>query len=252
VERKVRLIVNADDLGASLAGNQTIFELIEQGAIRSASILPNGAALDDAIARASHWPNCSFGIHLNVTHGLPVGTGGKLTTILDDSGRFKRRPEFGRFSAGESVRRDILDEWRSQFKGLLASGVRVSHIDSHHHVHTYPSLFGVLRTIQREFGVRRVRLARTSPQDGSGVGRSIARSAWNALLRLDGAKTADHFCSLSDYRRLLQLRPFRRDVTIEVMVHPGLEAYADETNLLRGEWWISHLHENELISYDEL
>jgi predicted glycoside hydrolase/deacetylase ChbG (UPF0249 family) len=249
VEQKVRLIVNADDLGASPAGNRTIFELIEQGAIRSASILPNGPALDDAIAQASRWPSCSFGIHLNVTHGLPVGTGCKVTPILDESGRFKPTPEFGRFRATESVRRDILDEWRSQFRRLLAAGVRVSHIDSHHHVHTYPSLFGILRTLRREFGVRRVRLARTRASD---VGSSLARSAWNTLLRLDGAKTADYFCSLSDYRRLLQLRPVRKDATIELMVHPGLQAYAEETGFLRCEWWISHLRENELISYEEL
>jgi predicted glycoside hydrolase/deacetylase ChbG (UPF0249 family) len=248
----VRLIVNADDLGASLAGNRTVFELIEQGAIRSASILPNGPAFDDAVAQASRWPNCSFGIHLNITHGMPVGTGCKVSSMLDDAGHFKSIPAFGRFNATESARRDVLDEWRDQFQRLLKAGVGVSHIDSHHHVHTYPSLFGILRTIQREFGVRRVRLARTSPQDAGGVVRSLGRDAWNALLRLDGAKTADYFCSLSDYRRLLQLRRMRKGVTIELMVHPGLKAYAEETEILCCEWWISHIRENELISYEEL
>jgi predicted glycoside hydrolase/deacetylase ChbG (UPF0249 family) len=248
----VRLIVNADDLGASVAGNRAIFDLMEQRAVRSASILPNGPAVEDAIAQAPRFPDCSFGIHLNVTHGFPVGAACEVTPILDDSGRFKPTPEFGRFGASESVRRGIRGEWRSQFKRLLEAGIRVSHIDSHHHVHTYPSLFGILRRIQREFGVRRVRLARTTLQRKSDIAKSLARDAWNALVRLDGAKTAEYFCSLSDYRRLLQLKAVRRDATIELMVHPGLSAYAEETGLLSSEWWHSHMRENELISYEEL
>lgn len=248
----MRLIVNADDLGASIAGNRGIFDLMEQGTIRSASILPNGPAVEDAIAQVSRFPNCSFGIHLNVTHGLPVGASSGLISLLDEAGRFRPVPGFGRFGVNRSVRWAIRGEWRNQFKKLTQAGIRVSHIDSHHHVHTYPSLFGILRQIQREFGVRRVRLARTSPQSYRIIAKTLAHVAWNALLRLDGAETTDYFSSLSDYRRLLQLRALRNDATIELMVHPGLPTYTEETQLLRSEWWISHIRENELISYEEL
>lgn len=246
----MRLIVNADDLGASVAGNRAIFDLMEQGAVRSASILANAAAVEDAITQVPRFPNHSFGVHLNVTHGSPVGNTRQCMSILDDAGRFKRVPEFGRFRATKSVRRSIHDEWRSQLDKLLKAGVRVSHIDSHHHVHTYPSLFGILRQIQREFGIRRVRLARTSPQ--CGIARSLARDAWNVLLRLDGAKTADYLFGLSDYRRVLPLQSVRQDATIELMVHPGLPAYSEETELLHSDWWHSQICENSLISYEEL
>lgn len=247
----MRLIVNADDLGASPAGNRAIFNLMEQGTVRSASILANGAALDDAVAQIPNFPHCSFGIHLNVTHGFPVSAQAQVAPLLDQSGRFKPSPELGRLRVRKSIRRGVLDEWRSQFAKLVEAGVRVSHIDSHHHIHTYPSLFGTLRIIQREFGVRRVRLTRTTPDDAGKAG-TLARRAWTSVAKLDGAETADYFCSLSDYRRLLQLRPFRRDATIELMVHPGLQSHAEESNLLRSTWWTSHCAENQLISYDEL
>ena len=40
--------------------------------------------------------------------------------------------------------------------------------------------------------------------------------------------------------------------TVELMVHPGLPAYSEETELLHSDWWHSRICENSLISYEEL
>ena len=69
-----RLIINADDLGADEGRNEGIFEAIRAGVVTSASILPNGPALDMHCRgiRAGRFEKVSFGVHLNLTEGRPL------------------------------------------------------------------------------------------------------------------------------------------------------------------------------------
>jgi len=68
-----QLIVNADDLGADEARNAGIFEAIEAGVVTSASILPNGPALEDALRRIrSSCRPISLGVHINLSEGRPL------------------------------------------------------------------------------------------------------------------------------------------------------------------------------------
>jgi predicted glycoside hydrolase/deacetylase ChbG (UPF0249 family) len=61
------LIVNADDLGASEPINEEIFRLMESGLVTSATLMANAPAFHHAIKQIRHFPNCSFGVHLNLT-----------------------------------------------------------------------------------------------------------------------------------------------------------------------------------------
>jgi predicted glycoside hydrolase/deacetylase ChbG (UPF0249 family) len=79
------LIINADDLGADVARNEGIFEAIEAGVVTAASILINGPAFYDVLERMAS-TNCdciSFGIHLNLTEGMPLIPGLKFITGPD-------------------------------------------------------------------------------------------------------------------------------------------------------------------------
>jgi predicted glycoside hydrolase/deacetylase ChbG (UPF0249 family) len=81
-----RLIVHADDLGADEARNEGIFEALEAGSVTAASILANGPALRDAFDRIASSPfrNISFGLHLNLTEGVPLSGG--LKFLISRSG----------------------------------------------------------------------------------------------------------------------------------------------------------------------
>ena len=83
-----RLIINADDLGADEARNTGIFEGIQAGTVTSASILPNGPELQDALKRihTESFRNVSWGVHLNLSEGKPVSTGNSI--LLGPNGMF--------------------------------------------------------------------------------------------------------------------------------------------------------------------
>ena len=249
----MRLLVNADDLGSSPKVNDATFALMECGAIRSATILANAPALADAVARAQTFPGCSFGVHLNVTHGVPLATDPALAPLLDSHGQFLSDAIRAQ-ATRRDVRRAVFGEWSRQIERLGREGVTVSHIDSHDHVHTIPWLFGVLKSVQRKFGIRRVRIPLIPPGKPSAAGAMLrlGKGAWRRIVRLDGTRTSDFFCSLADYRLRAEAASFSNDLTTELMVHPGLNRYSEETDLLISDWWAAQLRSNRLVAYDEL
>src|SRR5436309_2289835 len=84
------IIVNGDDLGMSESINEAIFQGMERGAITSATMLSNGAAVKHAAQSVHLFPACSFGVHLNLTEFSPLCSGSPtdLARILDANQRF--------------------------------------------------------------------------------------------------------------------------------------------------------------------
>jgi predicted glycoside hydrolase/deacetylase ChbG (UPF0249 family) len=110
----------------------------------------------------------------------------------------------------------------------------ISHVDSHHHVHTIPSLFPILRHLIRRNGIPAVRISKNlhDPQNSPGIQLRTAKMLWNAALKWLSVDTTDHFTELPD----LLLNPPRRDCTVEIMTHPGHEKYQSELSTLKDGW----------------
>jgi len=216
----MRLILHADDLGASRAVNDSVFRLLEEGRITSASILANGPEFADAVRRARNFPSCSFRVHLNLTEFAP------LTGVVCDS----------------SAR--VFREWTLQIERVRRAGIEVTHLDSHHHVHTSWSLFPALKRLCREQGIQKVRLRHTFTTAGR-VSRLRIGVHWcNARLRR-------HFTTTDEFGAFEAFTPnlFEKDRTVEVMLHPGHPRYLQETEtFLRSEL----MGKYPCISYREL
>lgn len=217
-----RLIVNADDLGRSRAVNDATFDAMAAGLVTSATVMANGAALDDAARRVADHPRCSFGAHLTLSWGAPVGGAGPLRALLDGDGHLSDAVWRARFDS--SLRRAVEDEWCAQVARLREVGIAVSHFDSHQHVHTLPGLFSVIGRVMRRTGISVVRLTKNlySPDLPAGsAALSLKKALWNTALRSwHGARTTSRF---ADLRSVLRLAESGRlpEGTIEAMVHPG-------------------------------
>lgn len=79
----------------------------------------------------------------------------------------------------------------------------------------------------------------------------LGKLIWHQALRLDGTGTTDSFCSLAQFKRLLEAKRIRSG-TVEIVVHPGPKAYEEETGLLASEWWTALMRNHDLISYNDL
>ena len=149
----MRIIVNADDLGMDEATNEEIFRLIALNKITSSTMMANAPCIEGAIRGAKEFPQCSFGIHLNLTEFYPLSDDAGLQLLLDDQGRFMSENED--LKVVGATRKPIIRELSAQISRLQSYGVNISHIDSHQHIHNNPTMFPVIKYLQYKFNIKK-------------------------------------------------------------------------------------------------
>lgn len=125
-----RLIVNADDFGASRGVNQGIVDCHTRGIVTSASLMVTGQAAPDAAARSREHPGLSVGLHWDVCGE-------------DDDGTF---------DTGDAAA--VRDEFRRQLEAFeRLMGRLPTHVDSHRHVHREERVQPVIEELVEPLGV---------------------------------------------------------------------------------------------------
>lgn len=253
----MRVIINADDLGATEAVNDAILELMARKCVTSATLLANGPFIDKATKELVHFPYCSFGIHLNCTEFMPLAPKKGLAEILDGRGSFDRRLNDNPAAVKKhsSLLCAIAKEWSCQIEKLLSRGIILSHFDSHHHVHTLPFLFPALKYLQRKYRITRVRISKNiyKPNDNVSSIKLSTKYIYNFLLRnVYKTTTTSGFTDLATFYENARLGRLRHN-TVEVMVHPGcIVEEAGESGLVWSAWKEDVPFKIELINYMQL
>jgi predicted glycoside hydrolase/deacetylase ChbG (UPF0249 family) len=101
---------------------------------------------------------------------------------------------------------------------VLAAGIRPSHLDSHHHIHTHWPICTIVMRLARRHDIPAIRLSRNCGVDPGLLKRSY-KAALNRRLSRAGLGRTDRFGSARD--AALLARPVR---ALEIMVHPDLDA----------------------------
>lgn len=155
-----RLILNADDFGLTAGVNRAIIELHQAGVLTSATLMARAAATEEAIELARSTPTLGVGCHVVLVDGEPVLRAHDLPTLVDPrTGRF--RPTLGaflhRFLTWRIRPSEIEAETAAQIALLQNRGLRLTHIDTHKHVHMFPSVLRPVLRAARAAGIRAVR-----------------------------------------------------------------------------------------------
>jgi len=107
------LVVNADDGGFAPGKDDAILRCARAGAVRSVSVIANGATTVAFVERARD-AGLDLGVHLNLTEGRPLG--GPQRSLTDAHGRFPGKAEaWRRASVGDldpdELRRELTAQW---------------------------------------------------------------------------------------------------------------------------------------------
>ncbi|HZT69234.1 MAG TPA: ChbG/HpnK family deacetylase [Terriglobia bacterium] len=249
-----KLIVNADDFGLSSGVNRAILEGHRNGIITSTTLMANGPAFDSAVAGALTAPGLGVGVHLNLTQGRPVCEAFRVPSLIQPDGAFHPTPGIlaWRIMTGKIQSGDIENELRTQIAKVASSGVRITHLDSHKHIHLLPPVFRLVLKLACEFGIRCVRCPVEPASSALGPLRSrrkgLAGMARQFLLaralstlascqvnkvQQAGLWHTKHFVGLSqtgflDAGILEQMLRSLPEGTTELMCHPG---YVDDVLL---------------------
>lgn len=155
----LKLIVNGDDFGLTEGMNQGILKSYKSGILRSTSIMAVGDNFDDAVKIANENPKLDVGIHLTLVGGTPVLEKHKIPNLVNQDGKFY--PNYASFSLAIISHKISLDQIRAeltaQIEKVLKTGLRLSHIDSHQHIHCLPKVLNIVIELSKTFDIPIVR-----------------------------------------------------------------------------------------------
>lgn len=236
-----KLIVNADDFGLHQAINQGIIKGHREGFITSTSLMTSAPAWEEAVELAKGEPRLGIGIHLTLVGGVkPVLPAEQVPSLVDERGLFlPSYVEFAqRYYTGKVKGQELELELRAQLERGLATGLTITHIDSHQHTHVLPGVNSLVLKLGIEYNIRRVRVPWESigftGGFEAGLGRKIGRnglSFCSALAKARAKKLGyacpDHFFGMLAggnlnpqlIRNILNTLP---EGVSEIMTHPGL------------------------------
>ena len=160
-----KFILNADDFGMSQAFNTAVLEGYSSGILKSASLVANGEAFEEACeAVIPACPDLGVGVHLNVIEGKALCQ--DLDKLTDGDGNFNN--SFGMLllkslNTKDNIFMEQLEkEFRAQIEKVLAH-TGVSHIDSHVHVHSIPRIFELVAKLAKEYNIKQIRTQYEKP-----------------------------------------------------------------------------------------
>jgi hopanoid biosynthesis associated protein HpnK len=157
----VRFIVNADDFGRTEAINAAVAQAHSEGILTSASLMVGGSAASDAVRLARDNPHLAVGLHLVLLGGRATLTSADIPHLVDGEGLFPRRPvRTGlRYFFSRKAHVELAKEIRAQFEAFQATGLPLSHVDGHHHMHLHPTVFRLLLPPAHEYGAEAIRVS---------------------------------------------------------------------------------------------
>lgn len=144
----MKVIFNADDFGLTQGVNNGIVKAHQQGVVRSTTMMVGMDAEQHAVELAKQNPDLKVGVHLRFTAGAPITehpnlTNGKALFVSYD--QLWQKQDFDANA--------VYQEAKSQVEYFLALDLKLSHLDSHHHAHTHPQLFPVIRELAKHYRV---------------------------------------------------------------------------------------------------
>ena len=218
------IIVNADDFGMNETVNKAICLAFEEGLIDRTTLMANMPAAKEAMEIAIDKGFIDrVGIHLNLTSGMPLTKGILSDPLMCGEGGFTgdfARSMKTRFYLPKRSRALVEEEIRAQFDAFRKFGGRLWHIDSHHHVHTDPSIWMILKRVMKDYPIVSVRLGRNMFRGGS-LANHAYKAILNSSIRRYCKDRPRYFGSASDYRDFFgQGKGDPDEGPTEIMVHP--------------------------------
>lgn len=256
-----RLIVNADDFGLHGSVNDGIIKGFTEGIIRSTSLLASGDAFDEAVLLAKANPALGIGIHTALVGGLEtVSAPHTIPSLLNERGLLpETHVEFiKRVYTGKVDFNEVYRELDKQFEKIVSSGVNVTHVDGHQHMHVLPPVLDIVITLMKRYGIHKIRIPNEDVAFANGVfkvGRLIGKAGLTAVATkakyktdLYGFLSPRYFWGmvngggLNEKALLAILRKVSKRIgTHEIMTHPGTSDLVLSAQYGWGYHWESEL-----------
>lgn len=158
--KRLWVIINADDFGMSEEVNEAVIRAYKEGVLTSTSLMVTGAAFEQAVKLARENPGLAVGIHLVTVVGKSALSYSEIPALVDREGNFSNNPTAAglKYYFSPRARRQLRKELAAQFEKFHSTGLPLSHIDGHLHLHVHPVIFNAALELGAKYGARRMRV----------------------------------------------------------------------------------------------
>lgn len=241
------IIVSGDDFGLTDGICRGILEAHDHGILRSTSVIANGPAFP-AWATALRDSGIDVGVHLTaVGEDPPLLTGREIPSLVGRDGRLPAgwRSLLRGTVSGRIDPDDLRREFDAQLEAVAAAGLSPSHVDSHQHVHLWPSIANVVISVATRHGIPSIRVPEAH---GRGFHAGAVRRLTRVLRdragvaglgfpdRFFGLETAGAMGATSLHTTIDAANRVSGSC-VEIGCHPGLAADPDRARYRWGYRW---------------
>lgn len=238
----LKLIVNADDFGLNHKINEEILLSYRDGILRSVSIMANGNSFIEAVNLAKEY-KMDVGVHIALVDGIPINEPSRISSLIDSEGQFLKDSNsfLKRYLIGKISLDDIKKEFALQIEKAIDHGLKITHLDSHQHLHILPQIFEIAKFFSSKYSIKYIRY----PKEKFAIymlrccyyKQLCQLAALNFACSLVKKKitfTTDHFVGFFYGGRLNKqnlatlLKSLPSKGTCELMCHPGFSKAKDK------------------------
>lgn len=275
-----KLIVHADDFGLTHSINKGIVDAHQNGILTSTSIMSNGSAFDEAIELALAVPTLDIGVHLTLVEESPLVSPAKIPSIVNNRGKLltNAKEVYLRYLKKQLDMEHVRAEFEAQIVKIKSTGLPISHIDGHQHLHILPNIFSIVLELAKKHNIHAIRIPKEKIQrymlrNLTNIRRVLELVVLNAYasagstdLNCPDAFVGFYYGGNLNYRNLESvITHLPKDGTCELMCHPGASSddakyshwqysWADELDALKCTGIREQLNRQgiSLISYRDL
>jgi predicted glycoside hydrolase/deacetylase ChbG (UPF0249 family) len=141
MESSKKIIINADDFGYRKDINKGIIFAHQNGIVKSTTVLTDRDAFEDAVLLAKENPGLKTGLHID------------LDVFIDINRDVADLASVANFKVPKPDMAQITGAINRQLDKFLNSGLKLSHIDGHHHSHLHPEILPLAAQKAKELNV---------------------------------------------------------------------------------------------------
>jgi hopanoid biosynthesis associated protein HpnK len=138
----------------------------------------------------------AVGLHVVLAGGRAALDPDQIPHIVDRAGIFPAEPLRAglRYAFSRAAQAELAAELEAQFERFAATGLPLSHVDSHMHMHVHPIVFSLLLPLAEKHGAQGLRLPRDDFWTSVGYSRQRAglKSLWATVFGLLSRRCASN------------------------------------------------------------
>lgn len=181
----IRVVVNADGFGASVARDRGVMAAHRGGIVTSTSVLGNAAEAAAVATTLLAEPSLGTGVLLALTGGGPVTPAAQVPSLVDGENRFPAevRDFLLAWAKAALLTQDIEREFDAQVTRFRELGLRIDHLSTKDDVGALPMVAAAAETVARRHGIAGLRttVERPTLAWATDVRRGLATAALGAV-----------------------------------------------------------------------